>query len=50
MSDFQRDVHVIKETYKVAELADLYETRTEDLGDADPRRFYFTILQGLRIA
>jgi hypothetical protein len=50
MSDFQRDVHVIEETYKVAELADLYEAHIESLGDADPRRFYFTILQGLRIA
>lgn len=49
-SDLQRDVHVIYETYKAAELADLYETQIDDLGDADPRRFYFTVLQGLRIA
>jgi hypothetical protein len=49
-SNFQRDVHVIAETYKVAELADLYETSVESLGDADPRRFYFTILTELRIA
>ena len=47
-SDFQRDVHLIFDTYQVAELADLYETEIESLGDADPRRFYFTILQGLR--
>jgi hypothetical protein len=50
ISDFQRDVHIIMDTYQVAELADLYEARIEGLGDADPRRFYFTILQGLRIA
>jgi hypothetical protein len=48
--NFQRDVHLIAETYKVAELADLYETSIDSLGDADPRRFYFTILNGLRIA
>jgi hypothetical protein len=47
-SDFQREVHLIFDTYKVAELADLYETQIESLGDADPRRFYFIILQGLR--
>jgi hypothetical protein len=47
-SDFQRDVHLIFDTYKVAELADFYETQIESLGDADPRRFYFIILQGLR--
>ncbi|MFZ2079407.1 MAG: hypothetical protein WAV38_22710 [Xanthobacteraceae bacterium] len=50
LSDFQRDVHVIFETYHVAELADRYEVGAESLGDADPRRFYFVILQGLRIA
>jgi hypothetical protein len=47
VSDLQRDVHLIYETYKVAELADLYETKIESLGDADPRRFYFIVLQGL---
>ena len=50
LSDLQRDVHVIYETYEVAELADLYETKIDNLGDADPRRFYFIVLQGLRIA
>lgn len=50
LSDLQRDVHVIYETYEVAELADLYETKIDNLGDADPRRFYFVVLQGLRIA
>jgi hypothetical protein len=50
ISDFQRDVHLIYETYKVAELADLYEAKISSLGNADPRRFYFVILQGLRVA
>jgi hypothetical protein len=50
VSNFQRDVHVIAETYNVAELADLYEVTKDSLGDADPRRFYFTILESLRIA
>lgn len=47
-SDFQRDVHLIYDTYKTAELADLYDVTPESLGDADPRRFYLVILQGLR--
>jgi hypothetical protein len=50
VSNFQRDVHLIAETYKVAQLADLYEVRKDNLGDADPRRFYFTVLESLRIA
>ena len=50
VGNFQRDVHVIAETYNVAELADLYEVTKDSLGDADPRRFYFTILESLRIA
>ena len=50
LSDFQRDAHIIYETYEVAELSDLYETKIENLGEADPRRFYFVVLQGLRIA
>lgn len=50
LSDFGRDVRLIYETYKVAELSDLYETKIDSLGDADPRRFYFKVLQGLRIA
>ena len=49
-SDFLRDVHVIYDTYKVAELADLYEVTADKLGKADPRRFYLVVLQGLRIA
>ena len=49
-SDFQRDVHLIYDTYKVAELADLYEVKIENLGEADPRRFYLIVLQDLRIA
>jgi hypothetical protein len=49
-SDFLRDVHVIYDTYKVAELADLYEVTADKLGKADPRRFYLLVLQGLRIA
>jgi hypothetical protein len=48
--EFQRDVHVIAETLQVARLADLYEVKSETLGDADPRRFYFTILESLRVA
>lgn len=31
-------------------MADLYEIPKESLGDADPRRFYFTVLQQLRVA
>ena len=50
VSNFQRDVHLIYETYNVAKLADLYEIPKESLGDADPRRFYFTVLQQLRVA
>ncbi len=50
LSDFQRDAHVIYETYEVAELSDLYDTKIDNLGEADPRRFYFVVLQGLRIA
>jgi hypothetical protein len=37
-------------SYEVAELANLFETKIESLGEADPRRFYFVVLQGLRIA
>ena len=48
LSDLQRDVHVIFETYEVAELADLYEIKIDNLADADPRRFYFIVLQGLK--
>lgn len=50
VGNFQRDVHLIRDTYDVAKLADLYETQMESLGDADPRRFYFTILRWLRLA
>jgi hypothetical protein len=50
ISDYQRDVHVVYDTYKIANLADLYEVRLEDLSDGDPRRFYFTILNKLRVA
>jgi hypothetical protein len=50
VSNFQRDVHIIAETYNVAELADVYEVTKDSLGDADPRRFYFNILESLRIA
>lgn len=50
ISDLQRDAHLIYETYKATEIADLYEVKKDDLGDADPRRFYFVVLQGLRIA
>jgi hypothetical protein len=50
VSNFQRDVYLINETYNVAKLADLYEISMESLGDADPRRFYFKVLQLLRVA
>jgi hypothetical protein len=49
-SDFKRDVHVIVETYNVSALANLYEMKKETMADANPRRFYFTILEALRIA
>jgi hypothetical protein len=49
-SNFERDVHVIVGTLEVARLADLYEVSKTDLTEADPRRFYFIILDSLRIA
>lgn len=49
-SKFLRDVHVIAETLEVAKLVDIYELRDEDISDASPRRFYFVILESLRIA
>src|SRR5258708_16693212 len=48
VNNYRRDVEVIAETYRVAKLADLYEVKKEDLGDADPRKFYFGILERLR--
>ncbi|SHL69063.1 hypothetical protein SAMN05444159_6560 [Bradyrhizobium lablabi] len=50
VSNFQRDVHVLAETYHAAELADLYEVKAETLGADDPRKFYLTILEMTRIA
>jgi hypothetical protein len=50
VNNYKRDVQVIAETYRVAKLADLYEVKKEDLGDADPRRFYFVILERLRVS
>jgi hypothetical protein len=50
VSNYQRDVEVIAETYKVAKLADLYDVKKEALAASDPRNFYFTILEGLRVA
>jgi hypothetical protein len=49
-SKFKRDVHVIADTLKISELADQYEVKQADLAPADPRRFYFTILEALRVA
>ncbi len=34
----------------MAKLADLYEVKKEDLGDVDPRKFYFVILERLRVS
>jgi len=50
VSNFQRDVHVLAETYHAAELADLYDLKAETLGTDDPRKFYLTILEMMRIA
>jgi hypothetical protein len=49
-SNFQRDVHVLAETYHAAEIADLYDVKAETLGADDPRKFYLTILEMTRIA
>jgi hypothetical protein len=49
-SGFQRDVHLVYDTYKAVELVDLYDVTLDSLGNADPRRFYIVILQGLRAA
>jgi hypothetical protein len=48
VSNYKRDIQVIAETYRVAKLADLYEVKREHLGDVDPRKFYFEILERLR--
>jgi len=45
VSNFQRDVHVLAETYHAAELADLYDVKADTLGTDDPRKFYLTILE-----
>jgi hypothetical protein len=50
VNTYRRDIQVIAETYRVAKLADLYEVKKEDLGDADPRKFYFVILERLRVS
>jgi hypothetical protein len=50
VSNFQRDVHVLAETYHAAELADLNDVKAETLGSDDPRKFYLTILEMMRIA
>jgi hypothetical protein len=50
VSNFQRDVHVLAEIYRVAEFADLYDVKAEALGSDDPRKFYLTILEMVRIA
>ena len=50
VSNFQRDLHLLAETYRAAELADLYDVKSETLGTDDPRKFYLTILEMLRIA
>ncbi len=50
VSNYKRDVQVIAETYRVAKLADLYGVSKDDLGDSDPRRFYFEILERLRVS
>ena len=48
--NFRRDVQIISETYKIAKLVDLYELKKEDLGNASPLRFYYSVLEMLRIA
>jgi hypothetical protein len=50
LSKYQRDVYVISEVYKVAQLVNLYDAKKDDFGEADPRRFYFTVLQSLKLA
>src|SRR5258708_6763914 len=50
VNNYKRDVEVIAETYRVAKLADLYKVKKEDLGNADPRKFYFGILEQLRVS
>jgi hypothetical protein len=50
LSAFKRDVHVIAETYQVSKYADLYEVSYESLGQYDPRRFYYMVLDLIRKA
>ena len=50
LGHFKRDVHLIAATYDVAKMADLYEMKKSDLADASPLRFYYTVLEALRIA
>jgi hypothetical protein len=50
MSNYKRDIQVVAETYRVTRLADLHGISKEDLADTDPRKFYFEILQRLRVS
>ena len=46
----KRDAHLLQSLYDIAKYTDLYELKREQLGADSPLRFYFAVMEAMRIA